>query len=167
MPVSMHPTSRTLIAYLDGELEAEQRGLVAGHLRNCPNCRNELDYMEADLDWFLILEAAVQPASAAPPSGALDRLLVKTRQWRAADPRTTAAAADDPMPGDRMSEALELFLGPALAETITGETGGAEGSADDAESLLSAFLGRRAGAALMTNLERQMRAGRFPSPDVS
>jgi hypothetical protein len=66
-----------------------------------------------------------------------------------------------------MSEALELLLGPALAETITGETGGAEGPAEDAESLLSAFLGRRAGAAFMTDLERQMRAGRFPSPEVN
>jgi anti-sigma factor RsiW len=165
MPVSMHPTSRTLISYLDGELGAEQRRLVAGHLRNCPNCRNELDYMEADLDWFLILEAAVQPPTAAPLADGLDRVLASARRLRAADPH--AAAADDGSSKGRMPEALELLLGPALAGSVGGKTGGAERSAEDAESLLSAFLGRRAGATFMTNLERQMRAGRFPSPDVS
>src|SRR6185312_3699106 len=58
MPKTIHPTSRTLIAYMDGELPVDERFEIQAHVCECSTCRDELDTMESDLDWFLVLEAA-------------------------------------------------------------------------------------------------------------
>jgi anti-sigma factor RsiW len=85
MPTHTHPTNRTLIAYLDGELPCDERLDIAEHVDKCAICRSELDTMEADLDWFLVLEAAARPIERPQPGG-LGRLLAATRQWRNTQP---------------------------------------------------------------------------------
>jgi anti-sigma factor RsiW len=160
MPTNIHPSSRTLISYLDGELPVEERVEIAEHVSKCVACRSELDYMEADLDWFLVLEAAARPIETAPQPGGLSRLLSATRQWRSINPGVT----DDGVPQTRPSieqqtaHALELFLGPAMAAAVQRQN--AEGSA---ESLLASFLGKRAAATLMTDIRRGNLSGRLAS----
>src|SRR5262249_21173853 len=58
MPNTIHPTSRPLLAYLDAEFPIDERLEFRTHVAGCQTCRDELDAMEADLDWFLVLEAA-------------------------------------------------------------------------------------------------------------
>ena len=144
MPNTIHPTSRTLVAYLDGEVPADERREIAEHLGACHTCRAELDSIEADLDWFLVLDAASHPMEAPPLAVGLDRLMNAARQWRAEHPET-AEAAPAPSVEERLAEAAGLLFGPALAE--------ADG--ENAESLLSAFLGRRAAKALATDIRRR------------
>jgi anti-sigma factor RsiW len=151
MPANTHPTNRTLISYLDGELPVEERVEIAEHVGKCAACRSELDYMEADLDWFLVLEAAARPIETAPQPDGVSRLLAATRQWRSAHPEVTA---DAPLQKRRSAEeqavrALEVFLGPAMAAAIQRQN-----AAGSAEALLAAFLGRRAAATLMTDIRR-------------
>jgi anti-sigma factor RsiW len=150
-PKNMHRASRILLAYLDGELPAEERCAIAEHLAGCAACRDELDSIEADLDWFLVLDAAARPAEMRPPAGGLSRLLAATRELRAAHPELTPAGAKqgsstaDPQAAD----SLENLLGGGAQE--------AAGDTKQVESLLSAFLGRRAASELMADLRRRVK----------
>ncbi len=137
MPKSLHPTSRTLISYLDGELPIDERHEIQAHLSGCPCCRDEVDLMEADLDWFLVLEAASRTQDVDPPTDGLNRLLAATRRW------TALQAAADGGNAQRVNEALEVFFGK-----------GVNVAPEKAESLLATFLGQRATAALMADLRR-------------
>jgi len=153
MPTTIHPTSRTLVAYLDGELPVDERREISEHLGGCPACRNELDAIEADLDWFLVLEAAARPIEPPPAAAGLDRLLAATRLWRAAQPESAAAESGGSVE-ERLAEAAGLLFGPEVA--------GADGQST--QSLLSAFLGKRAAKALMNDIRR--RAQPFFNPGI-
>jgi anti-sigma factor RsiW len=166
MPAHTHPTARTLISYLDGELEAAERRKVADHLTTCADCRGELDYMESDLDWFLVLEAALHPAGIAQPEDGLKQLLANARSWRKANSPAAVPADSRGLDGG-LSDALELFFGPAVAGTVERSPCGTEDCTESAENLLTTFLGRRAGSAVMTNLQRRVQAGRFLNQDLS
>lgn len=151
MPTNTHPSNRTLISYLDGELPVEESAKIAGHVDCCALCRGELDYMEADMDWFLVLEAAARPIETGPGPGGFARLLSATRQWREAHPDIVAdSAAEKPGAMEQQAvNALEVILGPALAAAIQRQD-----TAAGAESMLAVFLGQRAAAALMTDIRR-------------
>jgi anti-sigma factor RsiW len=162
MPKTIHPTSRTLIAYMDGELPVEERHGIQSHLRSCASCREEVDTMETDLDWFLVLEAASRDVKPAPPPIAgLNKLLAATRQWTVAnlgaDPGRIGGGLEQ-----RVNQALELFFGSPLAG---GSNGKEAVPAEKAESLLSTFLGRRAAATLMTDIRRG-NPERLAAPDA-
>ena len=165
MPKTIHPTSRTLIAYLDGELPVDERYEIQAHLNGCPACREEMDLMEADLDWFLVLEAASRTVEPSMPAGGLNRLLAATRQWTTANPGANANGNARGME-QRVNDALEVFFGPALTATSERPPEAEGVSAEKAESLLSTFLGRRAATALMTDIRRG-RLERMWSPDVN
>jgi len=67
-----------LSAWLDGELEAQERREVAAHLEVCPGCREELVLLER-LDATLgILEAPLPPRL---PEKVLARLHPRRRYW--------------------------------------------------------------------------------------
>lgn len=142
---AIHPTSRTLLGYLDGELPVEQRHQVAAHLRECDGCRSELDGIEADLDWHLVLDAASSPSEAPPRADGLQRLLRSMRDRRESNAGAVAASAErERRLQEQVGEAIEIYLGAGAAE--------AAGQTDRAEVLLSAFLGRRAASTLMKDL---------------
>ena len=151
MPTTIHPTSRTLVAYLDGELPVEERHEISAHLAQCRECQSELDCIEADLDWFLVLEAASRPIEPPPADTGLDRLLAAAREWRAAHPQPEPALGLCASVEERAGEAAGLLFGPALA-AADGESG---------QSLLSVFLGKRAAKVLTRDIRR--RAGIEPS----
>ena len=153
LPTTIHPTSRTLVAYLDGELPVDERRELTEHLGNCNACRSELDAIEADLDWFLVLEAASRP-SEPPPAAGLDRLLAATRQWRSAHPEPAPAMDVRGEVEERLAEAAGLLFGPALA-------------GDHRESLLAAFLGKRAAKTLITDIRRRADIKPILTPDMS
>ena len=163
MPATIHPSSRTLLACVDGELPLDERQEVMAHVHNCAACRSELDGMETDLDWFLVLEAASRPVETPPPAEGLSRLLSATRQWRNAHPETAhVGAADGREVEQRVAGAMELFFGPAIAGAVQRQAG----PADNAESLLAAFLGRRAASVLMSGVRRG-EIQRSWAPDMS
>ncbi len=158
MPKTIHPTSRTLIAYLDGELPVEERCEVRAHLSECSACREELDTMETDLDWFLVLEAASRTVEPPAPAGGLNRLLAATREWRKTNAEVEAAEAEKRRATEEQAaRALEVFFGPGVAAAVKGE------GERSAESLLTTFLGKRAADALMTDLRRGKQPRLMPS----
>ena len=151
MPITTHPTNRTLIAYLDGEMLDDERVEIAGHVGKCAVCQSDLDYMEADLDWFLVLEAAARPIESRPQPGGLGLLLAATRQWRNTHPDVASDGAADKRRAveQQTVNALEVLLGPTLAAAVRRQD-----AAGNAESLLAAFLGRHAAAELMIEIRR-------------
>ena len=158
MPSTIHPTSRVLVAYLDGELPVDERREVAGHLGNCQSCRAELDSIEADLDWFLVLDAASHPVEPPAAGAGLDQLLMAARQWRSQHPEAAEAAAEVRRSvEERLAEASGMLFGPTVA------------AADDesTQSLLSAFLGKRAAKALMAEIRRGADIERFLTAGTS
>ena len=143
MPKTIHPTSRTLIAYMDGELPIDERFEIRAHVSECPACQDELDTMEADLDWFLVLEAAARTVELPAHAGGLNRLLAATRAWQSSH----AEAEDEKR--QQAARALEVFFGPSVAAAVQSQS-----ETQNAESLLTTFLGKRATDALMTDLRR-------------
>jgi anti-sigma factor RsiW len=149
MPRTIHPTSRTLLAYLDGELPVEERSEIRAHVNDCSSCRDELDTMEADLDWFLVLEAASRTAEPPVYAGGLNRLLAATRAWQNAHPEVVAQAEVQREVENRAARALEAFFGPSVAAAMQSRD-----KTESVESLLATFLGKRAADALMTDIRR-------------
>jgi anti-sigma factor RsiW len=162
IPKTPHPASRTLLAYLDGELPVEERLDVRNHVDVCFTCREELDTMEADLDWFLVLEAASRTVEPPAPAGGLDRLLSAARAWHNSSGETAGAEEENGRATEqRAARALELFFGPTVAAALHSQD-----ETESAESLLATFLGRRAADALMMDL-RLGNHSRIMAPDVS
>ena len=160
MPKTIHPTNRTLLAYLDGELPVDHRHEVAAHLRACPDCRGELDGIEADLDWHLVLDAASLPSQAPPRAEGLQRLLRAAREWRQSDAGIAVMAASQSRhEQDRASQQMEAYLGADVADEVA--------RTDRAELLFSAFLGRRAASALMKDIRLHVKMERGLAPDLS
>jgi anti-sigma factor RsiW len=162
MPNTIHPTSRTLLAYLDGELLIDERAEIKAHVTECQSCRDELDAMDADLDWFLVLEAASRTADPPAQAAGLSRLLAATRAWQNS---CDAAAAEQEekhrVAAQRAERALEVFFGPKVAAAVR-----THGETEGAESLLETFLGKRAADALITDI-RSGKQPRLLSSDVS
>ena len=154
MPSTIHPTSRTLIAYLDGELPVEERHEIAAHLAGCTSCRSEMDAMETDLDWFLVLEAASRPIETPPPAGGWNQLLAVIREWKTAHPEAAASAQGPQGAEEKLAGAAAVLLGPAVARQ------------SDA-SLLSVFLGKRAADTLVRDARRRARIKPLLAPDLS
>jgi anti-sigma factor RsiW len=161
MPKTIHPTSRTLLSYLDGELPVEERHVVAAHLRDCEGCRSELDGIETDLDWHLVLDAASLPSYAPPRAEEMQRLFRSMREWRQSNAGIAAAAAAERKHGveERVGEAMEVYFGAGAAEATL--------PADHAEALFSAFLGRRAAATLMKDIRSSVKMERYLAPDMT
>jgi anti-sigma factor RsiW len=156
MPATIHPTSRTLVAYIDGELPVEERREVSEHLSACESCRSEADIIEADLDWFLVLDAASNPVEPQPAAAGLDDLISATREWAALHPSSAAKTGGSGDIAGRLADAAGLLFGPPIVN--------AEGEVT--HSLLSAFLGRRAAQVLMNDIRRNSEEP-FPTPGVS
>jgi len=150
MPKTIHPTSRTLLAYLDGELPFDERSEIRTHVNECNACREELDTMEADLDWFLVLEAASRSAEQVAPAGGLNRLLSATRAWQRSNEEAAVMEQERRRSVEKSAaRALEICFGPSVAAAVQ-----TQGEAEAAQSLLATFLGKRAADALMTDLKR-------------
>lgn len=161
MPKTIHPTSRTLLAYLDGELPVDERSDVKTHLNRCESCRDELDTMEADLDWFLVLEAASRTPEPPLQANGLTRLLAATRDWETS--RSAAQAAEEQARREKEQQALralEVFFGSGVAAALQKH------ETESAESLLTTFLGKRAADALITDI-RHRRYPRLVPSDLS
>jgi hypothetical protein len=152
MPKTLHPTSRTLIAFLDSELSAAEQQGIAAHLQECDGCRTELDALETDLDWFLILEAAVVPVHNLSPDEGLKQVLAAGRVWQVNQREALAAEK-------QRSPVLEVIFGTGLAGAMREQA--EEDGRAGAESLLFAFLGRRAAAPLISDLEGNVTMERF------
>lgn len=167
-PKTIHPTSRTLVSYLDGELPAEERREIAAHLHDCPGCRGELDCIEADLDWHLVLDAASLPRYAPPSADGLRQLLSATREWREKHPAMAGGAEGETQRGleHPVGEAIELFFGAGAAQAFTDTTKDLAGS-DKAETLLAAFLGQRAAVTLMGQIRNRAKIERFLAPELT
>ena len=156
MPKTIHPTNRTLVAYLDCELPAGERREIAEHLRDCASCRNEMDTIEADLDWHLVLDAALLPRFAAPSAEGLKNILQATREWRREHPAEETAGVESGRSVEQPAgEALAVFFGEGAAQT----------QAEHAEPMLATFLGRQAATTLMDRIRNRERMERFLAPD--
>jgi anti-sigma factor RsiW len=154
----MHPDTRSLIAYLDGELEAPERRNIALHLQDCPRCRAEADTIESDRDWFLVFEAASLALEAPPLNEGLSRVVSAVREYRESHP---GIAVPETLETALVAE-LQAYFGSRVAD-IAGDGG----QADSPERLLTVFLGRRAASTLVRDLQQKLELRRFVPPRVT
>ena len=69
-----HPEEMDISAYLDGELDLEQRERVSSHLQVCPDCREALARLNYVFDQLADLpDAALEADLSRRVQGALDR----------------------------------------------------------------------------------------------
>lgn len=70
----VHLSDDRLLAYLDGELDAGERGRVAGHLAECPRCAEELEALRsASASFSRALTLLDVPAPVAAAESAVRR----------------------------------------------------------------------------------------------
>lgn len=134
-----HITEDTLLAYLDGELESEQRARVAEHLLACEKCRQALDALRQR---SRLLSEGLPPVERSPASAAWSEL--RTRAPRTREASTAAAPSDeDAVRSVRtflQAAALVLAFAGAAAAAIPGSPvrGWLEHSVDAVAQLFTA-----------------------------
>ena len=119
-----HPTGERLAAYLLDELASAEREAVAGHLRDCQDCRAAASSLEAALAAY----RTEDPGAA--DEAALERLLRAartTRPARAAPPRPRWAAV-----ALSAAVAVVIFLGGFWAGQQSGRDGPRSARPDEA-----------------------------------
>lgn len=144
----MHPDTKTLLAYRDGELNNWQTENTSRHLLRCARCRRELHLMEATLR---CLQSSQIPSTPELPDleAGLQALLVRTRQL---EPTPRAAVLQKLE--DRAAAQVDEFFGSHAVASLRGAVAGLEapGVLTAAERLFSAFLGRKAAADLASRV---------------
>ncbi len=100
------PSRFTLVQYLAGELQAEQREAVSRHLEQCPDCRQKLAESEANAAAYSADEEQHLEQLRQRLSGEPERTPVRPT-WLRLAPATGALVA---------AAALLLFLLPALEQ---------------------------------------------------
>ena len=157
--IGLHPSSGELLGSLDGELTAAQGSRVQSHFARCATCQHEAELLKKGLQLFERLDATIQPARFS-----LERQLRQLQN----------------MMTDRSPESLEnqptvnfeRVLSPGLYERLVSELGIYVGSrsarillqrcrdagleprtlADAIEPLVTNFLGRETGSAVVTKV---------------
>ena len=84
--VCMHPTDQNLSEYVDGALDADQRGIVADHLGRCAACR------ALAADFSELRRASADLGTMEPPARAWPRIERRLRET-SADGRRSASPA--------------------------------------------------------------------------
>jgi hypothetical protein len=139
----IHPDTKTLLAYRDGELARGRSVKAALHLAHCGQCRRELTSIQTEARQF-----DADQASPRLEEG-FARLLAAARRIQLAHRDTLRSKIRE-----RVAAQLEMLLGSG-AVTIqkaasTRQDG--PGALAAAEPLLSAFLGQKAAALLASRL---------------
>lgn len=145
----MHLDPGVLVAYRDRELSEEAERNVTRHLESCPRCARAEG--QASSDWELCLAADAQFRSqCVPATRGLERLLSGIQEWK----RSAAALPAEAEPSNlaevrrRIGAQLELYFGSGAAAML--ETAASSPRPIAAvEPLLTAFLGRKAAAAVI------------------
>lgn len=158
----MHPDTKTLLAYRDGELNTWRMEKTSQHLLRCAPCRHELHLMEVTLQ---CLQSTPVPSTPELPDleAGLQALLARTRKL-GPTPRTAVLQKLE----DNTAAQVEEFFGSRTMASVRSARAAGEGAGvlPTAELLFSAFLGRRAAAELASCIfEGVELAGEFaPAP---
>jgi anti-sigma factor RsiW len=163
----MHLDTEILLAYRDGELVPHRMKKVESHLASCARCRQEASQLEYELALFRTLPAAGAAPEAALLEGALEKMLAGIHKWRSqACPGETASLQLD----HRVTAHLAEYLGSRAAAGVANSANSSKPDATEslpvAESLLSAFLGRKAASALTSELLLAMALDRGLVPEL-
>jgi len=136
----IHPDTKTLLAYRDGELARGRSVKAALHLAHCGQCRRELTSIQTEARQF-----DADQASPRLEEG-FARLLAAARRIQLAHRDTLRSKIRE-----RVTAQLEMFLGSGAAasiRTVAAERHDGPGAIAASEPLLSAFLGQRAASLL-------------------
>ena len=144
----MHLEAGVLVAYRDRELNEEAGRNVARHLESCPKCAHEEKRLSSD--WELLLAADARFRSqCVPPAGGLDRVLSGIEEWKRSAAASPAAQSSNLAEVRRRIGAhLELYFGSGTAAMLE-RTAASPRPVAAVEPLLTAFLGRKAAAAVV------------------
>ncbi len=164
-----HPSSRKLLAWLDGELDVRQARKISCHLEDCANCRRELTQIETAVEIFSAVENGLQPPDLADladlAAGRLDlqaamRVCAETRHGAAA--RREICFAQTAL-GRIMVAELAVYLGKHAATSIIGKILIEQPESQEVltaiEPSLKGFLGRDAAAAVATKIVHLLEPG--------
>lgn len=144
----MHLDPGVLVAYRDRELNEEAGRNVARHLASCPRCAREEKQISSD--WELLLAADAQFRSqCVPPTEGLDRVLSGIEEWKHSAAASPAAQSSNLAEvRRRIGAQLELYFGSGAAAMLARAAASPRPVAA-VEPLLTAFLGRKAAAAVI------------------
>jgi hypothetical protein len=146
-----HPRAGELLAFRDSELDLPRQEKLAGHIRDCPQCRLETDRLEGSLGRcaeFLV------DAEAAPPLGkGLQEILCAMRD------ETLLLAARERLDRERdarLAVQLTPFFGRYPEALLVKSAAAGSSFHSDAEWLLQAFLGRRTASVVLRRIDAEM-----------
>jgi anti-sigma factor RsiW len=163
----MHLDSATLIAYRDGELDPRRVKTVESHLASCGRCRKEENQMAAELALFLSLGVPAESADGARFEESLEKMLAGIHKWRTENPQNGLGGAElERLITAQLSEYLGARAAAGVRHGESSEAGKGSGVLPAAEPLLAAFLGRRAAAALTSQLLEGLALERGLAPEL-
>lgn len=148
----MHLNTGTLLAYRDGELTPGRMKTVERHLAGCDGCCHEMRQLEYELELFLSLPGTGIASKAPPPDKATEEMLASVRKWR--------SEAGSGRCGSQLLHGVAALLAEYLGSRVAAEVvepvklcrRDEASLLPAADRLLSAFLGRKAASAMISEL---------------
>ncbi len=153
-----HPSPGKLMESIDGELSTTEESKLRDHVTQCERCRARLEQLRAGLTYFnTAVEETSQPFRVEE---GLQQLTSKLQQHDlSVSPRQIGV---DPMPAralyDRLLAELSIYIGRRTAIRLLDRCNHdmlqREGFSQVVEPVVTAFLGKQAGAAVLANVLR-------------
>jgi hypothetical protein len=160
----VHPKNATLTALCDGELEFEAAGRARAHLRECGTCRTEFSNIALERDRLLELDRGAGGPTAGEIEAVWSAVTAVIDSWKAGT--TEGGALKAPVSQalrDSVRAELRTYLGRGGADSLDRSASGGrpEQLMTRTETLLEAFLGRDAAAAVIDDVIAGIRRRSF------
>jgi hypothetical protein len=169
-----HPRRAVLQSFVDGELGRSRSLRVFRHLQVCPVCSMDLEQLKVDFARFDAYDRRIQREQANSLQVGLARLQGRMQFLPLSRQPVSSFLTQyhkDPMRlRCHVLSELEVYLGShaaeALVEKLNDFETGVSQVAMEAESLLAAFLGRRAANSVIERIFQVVQAGSWTDPGV-
>ena len=156
--VGRHLNASDLMALLDGEFTESRASKAWAHVAHCSSCRNKLKQLEQGLALFRKAESSFQADEGYSKPG-LERLHQSIEAWNESHPGPDALPSQflgSPL-YEALAKELEIYLGSRTALALLKQCDATELNANKltaiVEPIVTAFLGREPGLAVLTKLQ--------------
>jgi anti-sigma factor RsiW len=154
-----HPSTKTLIESLDGELAPKRNIQVKAHVARCAACHDRLDQLQEQLESFRRSAAATTPAFSVEEGLARLSSAISERN-RSFDSQAQVDPEPKPSPAlyARLLSELSIYLGRHTATDLLERCNHALQQRDRLsaviEPVVTTFLGQHTGATVLANVLR-------------
>ena len=153
-----HPSPGELLESLDGELEPARNAKVENHLARCVRCRVRLEELQEGLQFFRRTVRAITPQF--PVEAGLQQLKAALGERKASTAPRENVSEEKPAPAlhARLLSELTIYVGHRTAEQLLDQCNHdllhRDRFSEIVEPVITAFLGKHAGAAVIANVLR-------------